>query len=121
MFDNGPDVEKLKRLIDEAGRWSINLDVTTIGYNAGTWVTSLTEKLRYEPENMQLIEQIDQTLEALAPLNLSLDLWKAQNIYFSIGKDFYTTMKTRAADNDDAAKHWIHNFLNLGRHLHVKI
>ena len=120
-FENGLEVEKLKRLIEETKRWSIKLDTTTIGFTASTWVTSIMEKLNEDPEDLELIEKLDDALEALTPLHFSLDLWKAQNIYFSIGRNFFKTMKKKAAKKDDIAVHWIDRFLKLGNHLHVKI
>jgi hypothetical protein len=120
-FENGLEVEKLNRLIEESKRWSIKLDTTTIGFIASTWVNSIMEKLYEDPEDLKLIENLDDVLEALTPLHFSLDLWKAQNIYFSIGRNFFKTMKKKAARKNDIAGNWIDRFLNLGKHLHVKI
>jgi hypothetical protein len=79
------------------------------------------EKLNEDPEDLELIEKLDGALEALTPLHFSLDLWKAQNIYFSIGRTFFKTMKKKAAKKDDFAGNWTNRFLDLGKHLHVKI
>ncbi|MEN8262006.1 MAG: DUF3536 domain-containing protein [Nitrospirota bacterium] len=121
LFENGLEVEKLRRLIDETKRWSIKLDTTTIGYNATTWVNSTMESLNEEPENLELVQKLDDALAALTPLHFSLDLWKAQNIYFSIGMNFYNTMKKKADKKNEDAETWVRLFLNLGEHLHVKI
>ena len=114
------DVEKLEKLIDEAKRWSIKVDTTTIGFVVNSWVNSIMEELYQQPENVQLFEKIDNTMEVLKPLSLSLDLWKAQNLYFSIGKNCYTTMKERAASGDNSAERWTEEFLKLGNYLYVK-
>ncbi|GBD96530.1 MAG TPA: DUF3536 domain-containing protein [Nitrospirae bacterium] len=115
------DVEKLKRLIDEAGRWSVKVDSTTIGFKAGSWINSVMGKLLEQPEDMNLFEKTVDILEAIKPLSLSLNLWKAQNIYFSIGKSFYGTMKEKAEKGDDLAGKWVENFRKLGFHLQVKV
>lgn len=122
IFDEeDPDVDKLKRLIEESKRWSVNLDLTTIGFTAGTWVNSIMDKLLENPEDIQLFRKIDMTLEALSPLSLTLNLWKAQNIYFSISRNFYDSMKEKAEKGDKPANEWIGDFIRLGHHLHVKI
>jgi alpha-amylase/alpha-mannosidase (GH57 family) len=115
------DIEKLKRLMDDAKRWTVKIDTTTIGFVASSWINNLVEKFSQQPENIELSEKIDNTLEVLKPLSLSLDLWKAQNVYFSIGRNFYSRMKEKAANGDGFAKRWEGNFLKLGNYLNVKV
>ena len=79
------------------------------------------DKIRQHTEDLQLFENIDKTLEVLNPLSLSLDLWKAQNNYFAIWKDFYSTMKEKEERGDSFAKSWVESFLILGHYLNVKI
>ena len=122
IFENGDiDLEKLVRLIDEAKRWAIKIDVTTVGFVVSSWVSSIMEKLNEQPENVQLFETIDEIMGAIKPLSLSLDLWKAQNIYFSISRNFYNSMKEKAERGDTQAEHWVDDFLKLGEYLHIKI
>ncbi|HDH34790.1 MAG TPA: DUF3536 domain-containing protein, partial [Nitrospirae bacterium] len=109
------DIEELKRLIDDIRKWSIKVDATTVGYVASRWITRTMERLNEGPEDIVLIEKINDALEASAPLALPLDLWKAQNIYFSIGRKLHGSMKEKAATE------WLEVFLRLGHDLHVKI
>ncbi len=64
---------------------------------------------------------IDKTLEIVKPLSLSLDLWKAQNNYFSLWNNVYRTMKDKAEKGDSFAGSWVENFLKLGYYLNVKV
>jgi hypothetical protein len=109
------------KLIDDARRLAIKVDTTTIGFIVSSWVENLMDKLKREPENTQLFDKIDTVMKVLKPLSLSLDLWKAQNIYFSMSKDFYNTMKNRAERGEKNAKQWVEYFINLGNYLHVKV
>jgi len=115
------DLEKLEKLIDEAKRWSIKVDMTTIGFVVSSWLESVMEWLNGHPENIDLIEKINNTMELVKPLSLPIDLWKAQNIYFSIGKNFYNTMKKKASGEDNFAKKREEEFLKLGNYLYVKV
>jgi alpha-amylase/alpha-mannosidase (GH57 family) len=115
------DAEKIKRLIDEARRWNISIDSRTMGYVVSSWVNIVVGRLNQDPEDLHLLENIDTTLEALKPLSLSLDLWNAQNIYFSISRRLYSGMKKRASQGDKLAKKWIPAFNLLGSYLHVNI
>ncbi len=117
----GIDAVKLKRLIDETERWSVNIDTTTIGFKAASWVNAHMEKLRDQPEDISIIERIIDTLETITPLSLSLKLWKAQNTYFLVWKDFYGAMKEKADAGDEFSGQWIEGFMKLGDYLRVKI
>jgi len=115
------DTEKLKKLMDDTRRWSIKIDTTTIGFVASSWVNSVMGKLFREPEDVKLFEKIDETLELIKPFSLSLNLWNAQNIYFSIGKNIFSRMKERARGGDNPAQKWVEGFTKLGYYLHVKV
>lgn len=58
---------------------------------------------------------------SLSSLSVELDLWKAQNAYFSITKKLYRSMQERAEKGVDLAKRWIELFHRLGDRLHVKV
>ncbi|MHC4267733.1 MAG: DUF3536 domain-containing protein [Planctomycetota bacterium] len=115
------DFDKLSKLIDEAIKWNIKIDTTTLTYVASTWLSSTMDKIRQHTEDLQFFENIDKTLEVLSPLSLSLDLWKAQNNYFAIWRGFYSTMKEKEGKGDSFAKSWIESFLELGHYLNAKI
>ena len=115
------DIDKLSKLIDEAIKWNIKIDTTTLTYVASTWLSSTMDNIRQHTEDLQLFENIDKTLEVLNPLSLSLDLWKVQNNFFAIGKDFYITMKDKEERGDSFAKSWVESFLKLGYYLNVKV
>ena len=115
------DMERLRELIEDAQKWSVKIDTTTIGYVASAWITGAMERLKEEPGDITLIEKINDVIKASTPLALPLDLWKAQNIYFNIGRVSHGAMKVKAERNDSAAKKWLESFLRLGHALHVKI
>ncbi|MBI5098609.1 MAG: DUF3536 domain-containing protein [Nitrospirae bacterium] len=115
------DIEKLKKLIDEIRRWSIKIDSVTIGFIASSWVNYIMQRLSEHQEDIRLFEKLDATLELLKPLSLPLNLWNAQNIYFSIGKNIFTMMKDRANKGDGTAQKWVEGFSKLGYYLHVKV
>ncbi|MBI5055616.1 MAG: DUF3536 domain-containing protein [Nitrospirae bacterium] len=115
------NIDELKKLMDEIKRWSIPLDTTTIGFVASSWITSVMERLSQQHEDVSLFEKIDTALELLKPLSLPLNLWKAQNIYFSIGRNHLDKMKEWAAKGDSLGRKWVEGFSKLGYYLHVKI
>ena len=79
------------------------------------------EKIHQHPEDVHMFEKIEQVLKTLQPLPLSLDLWNAQNIYFSMGKTLYKTIKENAEGGNASARTWVEAFRKLGHYLHVRI
>lgn len=119
--ENDADTEKLKRLIEETERWGIRIDEATIGFKASSWVTSAMEKLLTSPEDVEFISMIDKTMKIIKPLNLTLNLWSAQNMYFDISRKFGHQMKDKSSEGDPSAKKWSEAFRKLGYYLHVKV
>ena len=112
--DTSLDVNRLGKLINEAEKWNIKIDTTTLSYVVSSWLNTIMDKIYKQPEDLQLFEMIDKILEIVKPLSLSLDLWKAQNNYFSLWNNAYSTMKDKAEKGDSFAGNWVENFLKLG-------
>jgi hypothetical protein len=115
------DTEKLKRLMDETERWQMKIDKTTIEYKANTWVNTAMEKLAAQPEDKKLIDLIEMTLKILRPLDLSLNLWSAQNIYFDISRGFGSEMIEKGSNGHTDSRKWTEAFRTMGYYLNVKI
>lgn len=119
--DDTPDIDKLKRLIDETKRWGINIDTTTVAFKANTWVNTAMERLLESPQDSDLITIIEQLLKIVKPLNLSLNLWSAQNIYFDISRNGGAAFIADSKKGDASATAWTKAFRTLGYYLNVKI
>lgn len=115
------DIEKLDRLVNAVKRWSFAIDRAMIAYVASRHIDSLMETLYTQPEDVSLMEKIENILRLLKTLPLDLNLWKAQNLYFSIGKEIHGEMKERAVKGDNLACKWTDLFHKLGSYLHVKV
>ena len=115
------DVDSLGKLINEAEKWGIKIDTTTLSYVVSSWLNTIMDKIKKQSEDLQLLEKIDKTLEMIKPLSLPLDLWKAQNNYFALWKNVYNTMKEKAEKGNSFAESWVESFLKLGCYLNVKV
>ena len=113
--------ERFQKLAGEVKRWSPELDKDTLGFIAKRKIETLMQQLSEKDEDVILLEQIVTLLNIIVSLKIELNLWKAQNIYFSIGKKFLDSMRRRAANGDEFAKKWMNYFDALGDYLKVKI
>ncbi|GAX60531.1 alpha-amylase/alpha-mannosidase [Candidatus Scalindua japonica] len=122
LFNAEPlDVDRLGKLINEAEKWNITIDTTTLSYVVSSWLNRIMNKINKQPADLQLFDMIDKTLEIVKPLSLSLDLWKVQNNCFSLWNDCCGMIKDKAEKGDSFANSWIENFLKLGSYLNVKV
>jgi alpha-amylase/alpha-mannosidase (GH57 family) len=115
------DTEKLEGLINEAKKWSLEIDKGTIGFVATSWLNTRMEKLHQQPEDVASLEKIEKVLQHLKSLSVEPDIWKPQNECFLIEKKHYRAMKERAAKGDDVAKRWVEVFPQVCSHLTVKV
>jgi alpha-amylase/alpha-mannosidase (GH57 family) len=114
------NIEKLQTIVDEMKRWSFKRDQGSFGFVASQKVSDLMMRLNAQPKNIALIETIESVLNTLHQLSLDLDLWKAQNVYFSIGKQYYA-QRRQQAKVDELSRKWVQAFDRLGVILQVKI
>ena len=114
------DIKRFKQLVEEMKRWSFKRDQANFTFLASQKISSLMNRLSGHPDNINLMEKIVAILDLLGQLSLDLDLWKAQNIYFAMGRKIYPNIITQAG-TDELAGHWVKVFEHLGGILQVNI
>jgi alpha-amylase/alpha-mannosidase (GH57 family) len=114
--EEGADVAQLETLTGLVKKWSIEFDEQIIGFVAGLRITRFMERLAEAPDNVPLIKRIDTILKLMRSINLDVDLWEAQNIYFSV-------VKRLAKEKGDGGpgRECVEAFRKLGYYLHVKV
>ena len=115
------DPEHVNRLFQEIKRLNVNLDRATLGYVGSNRINRLMEILLTQPENLNLMNDIETSLDTLLKLKLELNIWKAQNILFMISKNSFANKKAQANNGNKKAIRWIELFQNLENFLKVRI
>ncbi|MFH1460054.1 MAG: DUF3536 domain-containing protein [Candidatus Omnitrophota bacterium] len=114
------DINRLQDLVKEAKLWSLKIDKTTLGFLASEKIRLLMERFNTNPQNIDLAKKIKNIFIILNPLSLQLRIWETQNVYFSIKKELFEMMRTKADQKDVTAKKWVENFNALGEYLSIK-
>ena len=78
-------------------------------------------ELNGNPQDLQLLEDIEKTLEVLKDLAPNLEVQDAQNVFFALAKQEYGRMKDRAESQDAEARQWVEHFENLAQRLELAI
>ncbi len=115
------DLERLSMLIEEAKRWPISLETTTLNFVAGKWIDSAMKRLKINPDNVMLLENIVNVIRLSQTIPLQPDTWKAQNIYFWIGKNLYNEKKKISEQGNGRIRQWVELFTELGELIHARV
>jgi hypothetical protein len=115
-----PNPQVLEGLIDQSKRWSIELARPSLAFAANKKICELLGRLAVKPGDVSAIELVGRIFEVLKPLQLDLELWEAQNIYFDLARKVYPDIKTGVEKGDLAARQWAQAFSKLGDRLSFK-
>jgi hypothetical protein len=115
------DIQRLQKLVEKVKEESFNVDRTTLNFLVSTKVNIMMRAFADHAHDPSLLENAESLLRILHPLSLNLDLWEAQNIYFSVGKQLFAEMEEKAEKGNDKAKEWMARFRDLGDYLEVRI
>jgi alpha-amylase/alpha-mannosidase (GH57 family) len=115
------DLDRLETLIQQVEKWSFTVDAKAIQLAASEWINTRVTQLASLPDGTEVLERLDATLRLLQRMELELDVWKAQNTYFSLTNTLYAEEKRKAAEGDNASAQWVALFIALGSHLQVKV
>ena len=113
------DVEGLKKVVDGYRHWSIEPDTAGLGFTVSRRIGTLMMRFAASPHDLKFLRSIVEIFRTLEPLGLELDLWKSQNIYFSLSRTLYEGAREKAARGEAAAKDWLSSFEALGDFLRV--
>jgi alpha-amylase/alpha-mannosidase (GH57 family) len=114
------DLEKIERTIKDIRKFSFSLNRRRISYVASNRVTDYMEMLKERRDDVELTSSIVSFLKIISTLNLELEQWKAQNIYFDLCSLFRPAMEEQSKNGDKNAEKWLSLFDELGNYLMVR-
>ncbi len=114
-------LEDLEALTEEVHRWEVDLDRTTLSYLASRRLEQIMDRVAVRPEDLSVIESAERALALFRRLALDLDLWKVQNVYFSLARRVRPAVRERADRGDSLARQWLDGFDRLGEALRVRV
>ncbi len=112
----GPDVDlqRLIKVVEEVKRWSFEVDKATMSFVATAKLNDLMLKVSENPDNPKFLKTIESFINLLKELKLDLNLWKAQNIYFS------TFQRCQSEIREKQGSPWVVHFQAIGDLLNIE-
>ena len=112
-----PDLERLRSLLDTAQSHNGRVLDEDISFCIKTKLEQLMHELAADPSDANRISKIQKLAEAVMPVDLGLNLWKVQDIYWDLLQKVAPEFRQRAQAGDAAARDWINQFAELGERL----
>lgn len=114
------DFEKMEGIVREMKRWNFTRDKEGINLSASRKLDAFMQRLMAYPRDNDLLHTLCDLLKVCRILPLDLDIWRAQNIYFSLRQRFYPQVKELADQGDSEAQLWVIEFERLSGFLKVQ-
>ena len=115
-----PNIFKLEQMVDEALRWEVELDRETISFTVSNKLYELVNALSFKVHDISYLEMLSKILIEMNELKLKFRLWKIQNKFFKVGKDFIGNDKFIKSLGETEYKKWLLKFKALGEQLHIR-
>ena len=115
-----PDLTRIQQLLQEAQTDNVMLYREELGYVVKAHMDDRLQRLTSTPDNTALLASTAQVAEIIQAMEIEVNLWKTQNLFFRLLKSVAPAYQKKAAQ-DEAAKEWFTHFVKLGEHLHFQI
>ncbi len=112
------DLERIRVLLDVASREKIDLDGPGLSYVLKRTLEDSIAKLQTNPDNFELLQKFDETIDLLRSLPFEVSLWKVQNRYWAMLEKVRPAYQARG---DEAALTWLELFDALGDKLRIRV
>ena len=111
------NLDHLRHLLDSAKSHDGRVLGESISYAVKAKMERLINHLAAEPADVERLAALDQFADAVMPVDLGLNLWKVQDVYWDLLQKVAPRFHESAASGDAKAREWINLFAALGEKL----
>ncbi len=119
LIVEGPlDLVRFGALLDEARRDNLQLDEARIAFDLRQRLEAASSALAANPTDLKLLSELDDTMNVARMLPFEVNLWKAQNVYYTLLRTLYPS---QVSGQDEEARRWVEIFRGLGEKLRIAV
>ena len=118
---DNPDPARIRALLDEAQADNVELYLDVLAYAIKVRLDRRLEWLTASPDEVKLLAGTADLAEIVRSINIEVNLWKPQNLYFKLLNEVAPARHEKAGRGDAAAREWLQHFARLGDHLGFKV
>jgi len=115
------NMERIRGLLNDAREWDIELDTEGLGYLFKQTLDAMMESFSSAIGDVSLLQRLVAAVELARSLPFEVDLWKVQNLYYSMLQTIYPEIKKRAKQGNKASRKWVSQFASLGQQLSIRV
>ena len=116
-----PDLPRIRALLEEVQTDRVELHLDELGYAIKAHMDRQLERLTAAPDDVVVLVRTADIAEIVRAMNLEVNLWKTQNLFFKLLKGVAPGRRKLAAGGEAEAKDWLHHFEKLGDQLGFKV
>lgn len=115
------NAEQIRTLIDSARLWRVELDTAGLSYEFKKTLEKKMAKFVAAPGDTALLQELIDALTLAHTMPFALDLWKVQNLYYTLWQTVRPEFQKKAEQGDETAREWQNRFTSLGEQLRLRV
>jgi len=121
LGDEHRDFEQVRDLLEEVKAENLQVDEAGIAYDFEQVLNRRAALLQKTPEEIELIEELNEVAALVGLFPFEIRLWKVQNVFYELLQSMYPEAVRQAAAGEMVARGWVHAFEALGEKLSVRV
>ncbi len=115
------DTASLARASQLIRRFGLTVDRPALELSVSASLNALADSFAARPDDCPALSSLAALLDAVAPLGLELNLWRAQNIFFRTGRPMASAKRSWASSGNAEAARWLELFAGAAERLNVRL
>ena len=116
-----PDPARIRTLLQEAQTNNVDLQREELGYAIKAHLDARLARITATPDDVALLASTAEIAEIVRSMDIEVNLWKTQNLFFNLLKDVWPRQQAAAGQGDATAKMLLESFVKLGDQLGFKL
>ncbi len=115
------DLERVQVLLAQSEQGKMNLNADLLGYALKQHLERLAQQFQQTPQEQPLLLRLEAVAGLVHAVPFEVNLWKPQNIYYTMLSTACAQIREQAAQGQENAKNWLQHFLALGEQLGFRV
>jgi alpha-amylase/alpha-mannosidase (GH57 family) len=121
VSDPGMDLDRIRALLEDAGKREIMLDAEGLGFAFQNTLESMAAALRDDPDDLGKLQRLEEVARLATSAPFEVNLWNLQNAFYDLRRDHSGTVRARADAGDRRARAWLDAFHSLADIVRVAV
>ena len=115
------DLERVRSIIDEVAAWGLTLDRVDLEFAIRRRLEGMMDALHRNPLDLSLLSKIESLIGLLPSLPVTVNLWRAQNVYYEMARSVWREILSKAQTGGEGPAEWVDKLTRLGQALSFNV